>query len=384
MNKNMRDEKDDIFSSLKWLIVVSIILSVIFLGFYWYNVSLPVNNHISDKNDDWSAFASIVGACGSLIAAFGTIGVIGISIKQFRYQQEQIDKQDSRWEKEFEVLNFNKYMNHIDSFEQYLKKIEIETNGRLYSNKKNKIYKSIFENNNFYTCSYELNENEIFKPGKKNYAKLYDNIIDMINRCEDFELYNIINIFQHFMSSYGFIFEKSSQPGDLIINGNDTKFGVFSIYKKHLVLRYYIQQSLLFGRCDTSFENLKIINIKSMQSVIKKTIELINSDNKECSIQDNNFNCIYYVLKLILHLYEFNFVYKSKYNDITLKFANLVTLDPEEYNEPIFLREICYAAKQSIDENKSRIKKESEIKELYSCIDNIKSSVQRISHIDFD
>ncbi|WP_394230202.1 hypothetical protein [Shewanella colwelliana] len=113
---------------------------------------------LSPLSQDWSAFGSLLAGAASFLAAIGTIGVLLISIKQFKVQQTQIEEQTERqnafearqqqkWDKENEMLSFQKYQMHHSHFEQTLDKIENEYSIKFIH--KSDLYRQTFVDNNF-------------------------------------------------------------------------------------------------------------------------------------------------------------------------------------------------------------------------------------------
>ncbi|MCL1043417.1 hypothetical protein L2712_17440 [Shewanella marisflavi] len=127
---------------------------------------------LSPLPEDWSSFGSVLAGASAFLAAIGTVGVLLISIKQFKLQQKQIEEQAKRqdefeelqkdkWDKENEMLNFQKYQMHYSSFEELLdnycndNKVEITS--------RNKLYKKLFPNNTFENTCLSNDEADIFE-----------------------------------------------------------------------------------------------------------------------------------------------------------------------------------------------------------------------------
>ncbi|WP_445945939.1 hypothetical protein [Shewanella sp.] len=128
---------------------------------------------ISNLPNDWSAFGSLLSGASSLLGAVGTVGVMLLGIKQFKVQQEQIKqhkqrqdifekKQCDKWEKENEMLSFQKYHMHYASFQELLDNFCNDNNLKITS--RNQLYRKIFPHNNFqntYLSNDETNVDEI-------------------------------------------------------------------------------------------------------------------------------------------------------------------------------------------------------------------------------
>lgn len=377
----MRDEKDDIFSSLKWLIIISIILSVIFLGFYWYNVSLPVNNHISDKNDDWSAFASIVGACGSLIAAFGTIGVIAVSIKQFRTQQEQIDKQDVRWESDQKIINFRRFQEHKNEFEKHLNNVEKQSKRNVRCENKINLYKSIFPNNNFDHCSYKISHKDITE---LKIVSAFNNTVSMLDSVDSTNIDGLIQHFDRFFKFHSFSIESNDDSGEFIFEGDKLNFGPLSIYYKIHALKYYLTKTIEFGGYDTSD---KIFNKPSL-SLNLKILELFlfnpNEVHSNIKIKENNFACIKDVLKVVYFIEKYSIPYKrDRYSSYENTYY-FITHGITHLNDANSLMSLYDSVKDAIAFEKLPKISKDEKTILFNSLEKIKRNVKDISGLEFD
>ncbi|MEM5504934.1 hypothetical protein WNY81_08735 [Shewanella frigidimarina] len=147
---------------LKRAAYISIILFISIILSYFFNFATwPLT--MSSLTADWSAFGSLLAGSASFLGAIGTVGVMLLGIKQFKIQQAQIvaqtkrqdnfeEKQDKKWTKENEILNFQKYQMHTESFNQRLDGLERKWGISFKDN--TALYISMFPNNDFYSLTY--------------------------------------------------------------------------------------------------------------------------------------------------------------------------------------------------------------------------------------
>ncbi|MGE6647939.1 hypothetical protein ACQKE0_01520 [Shewanella colwelliana] len=161
MGKQEKSHNTDSFDNwLIWLkrvayLGITVFLSVL-ISYFLNFAQWPWR--LSPLPQDWSAFGSLLAGAASFLAAIGTVGVLLISIRQFKVQQTQIEEQTKRqdqfeerqqqkWDKENEMLSFQKYQMHHSHFEQTLDKIENEYSIKFIH--KSDLYRQTFVNNNF-------------------------------------------------------------------------------------------------------------------------------------------------------------------------------------------------------------------------------------------
>lgn len=169
MGKQEKSKDTDSFDNwLIWLkraayLGITVFLSVL-ISYFVNFAQWPW--HLSPLPEDWSAFGSVLAGASAFLAAVGTVGVMLLSIKQFKLQQVLIEEQTERqnafearqqqkWDKENEMLNFQKYRMHRDAFSEELSRFERKYNiYEVYD--KTSLYKECFPNNNFESTSYEV------------------------------------------------------------------------------------------------------------------------------------------------------------------------------------------------------------------------------------
>jgi hypothetical protein len=243
---------------LKRAAYMSIILFISIIISYFFNFATwPLT--MSSLTADWSAFGSLLAGAASFLGAIGTVGVMLLGIKQFKIQQDQIikqterqdnfeEKQDKKWAKENEMLNFQKYQMHYSSFQQVIKKIE-ESDGFNYKVSSTiELYKKIFPNNNFENVILDLNIGEQnHDDGYLNllineYYKIYKNLF-YLNSNKAEEIVKLNHLFKNkaFMQYTG-----NKKFGDIFIFKLNTGFNIHSIQHTLDSMKKFITQLQIF------------------------------------------------------------------------------------------------------------------------------------------
>ncbi|MEH6464675.1 MAG: hypothetical protein V7771_12295 [Shewanella psychromarinicola] len=178
---------------LKRAAYMSIILFISIILSYFFNFATwPLT--MSSLTADWSAFGSLLAGAASFLGAIGTVGVMLLGIKQFKIQQTQIvaqtkrqdnfeEKQDKKWAKENEILNFQKYQIHKEEFRCEMLRFEKRTNGIYEIYDKDLLYARCFENNN-------LSDTELSTPCNERQEDKYnylDNLIEKLSNIQSID-----------------------------------------------------------------------------------------------------------------------------------------------------------------------------------------------------
>ncbi|WP_137225403.1 hypothetical protein [Shewanella sp. MEBiC00475] len=155
------NKNDDWLKGMKSLLIITSIISLGLIGFY----AFYTRGIISSKQSDWAAFGSFLSGVFSFFGAIGTVGVMILAIKQFKVQQAQIDDQNKRqddfesrqqkkWDKENEMLNFQKFLLHKTEFKKLIKDIESSDDFPFEIKNIDKLYALMFAKNSFEETSY--------------------------------------------------------------------------------------------------------------------------------------------------------------------------------------------------------------------------------------
>jgi hypothetical protein len=161
MNEVKKNQLDDWLKWLGRLAIIGTVIAFCLIAVYTYFT----RGTISNQQSDWASFGSFLSGVFSFLGAIGTVGVMLLGIKQFKVQQDQInaqtdrqnsfeEKQEEKWAKENEMLNFKKYQMHVNHFEKLFENIEKDYN--VAFNDKSDLYFEQFPNNNFTNTSFEI------------------------------------------------------------------------------------------------------------------------------------------------------------------------------------------------------------------------------------
>ncbi|MCC4834804.1 hypothetical protein LMH66_19350 [Shewanella sp. 10N.7] len=159
MGKSSKAQMDTMLNLLKWFAFAGILIAVVMIAFYFWHIRGP----ISHNQNDWASLGTFFSGIFSFLGAIGTVGVMLLGIKQFKIQQEQIasqterqdtfeKKQDYKWEKENEMLRFQKYQMHFNQFDNLL--VNIEKEHSISFKNRAGLYFEIFPSNSFENCSF--------------------------------------------------------------------------------------------------------------------------------------------------------------------------------------------------------------------------------------
>ncbi|MEH6734028.1 MAG: hypothetical protein V7690_05230 [Shewanella sp.] len=206
MNKTKKSQLDDWLKGLGWLAIIGTIIAFCLIGFYTFFT----RGTISNQQSDWAAFGSFLSGVFSFLGAIGTVGVMLLGIKQFKVQQDQIDaqterqnnfeeKQEKKWAKENEMLNFQKYQMHISQFNNLINALEIERDANFLH--KSSLYNFAFPDNNYSSTSFT-------KTSK--YSLLYhldEKITKILNITNEYSESPSAVIFHDFINIINEIFE---------------------------------------------------------------------------------------------------------------------------------------------------------------------------------
>lgn len=169
-----------------WLVALAIlgciglIIALIILAIYAYKMgcfSLLSNPHdltcrLSAYNEDWSTFGSLLSGVFSMVAGFGTLGILLMGMQQFKVQQDQIakqaenqksfeDRQQAKWDNENDIISFQKYQMHTRAFENLLINIERKSKNTITFKSTTELYNKIFKtNSSTMTVSKSNSENQ--------------------------------------------------------------------------------------------------------------------------------------------------------------------------------------------------------------------------------
>jgi hypothetical protein len=254
------DTFDVLLIRLKRAAYIGIIIFIILMLLYFINFSTwPLT--MSSLTADWSAFGSLLAGAASFLGAIGTVGVMLLGIKQFKIQQDQIikqterqdnfeEKQDKKWAKENEMLNFQKYQMHYSSFQQVVKNIE-ESDGFNYKISSTiDLYKKIFPNNNFENVVLNLNiDEQNHDDGYLNllineYYGIYKNLFSFnSNKAE--EINKLHNLFKNKSSM---LYTENKKFGDIFIFNQNTGFNIHSIQNTLDSMKNFITQLQIFTK----------------------------------------------------------------------------------------------------------------------------------------
>ncbi|WP_350431713.1 hypothetical protein ABIS04_16175 [Shewanella sp. H8] len=127
-------------TALAALCLIGVIAAFLIIATYGYQMGCfafigfnpnKLTCKISTLNDDWSTFSSLLSGSFSMIAGLGTLGVLLISMKQFKVQQSQIKHQNKRQEiidkenKDREIIQLEFIKKQKDLLSLQIKKIKI-------------------------------------------------------------------------------------------------------------------------------------------------------------------------------------------------------------------------------------------------------------------
>ncbi len=222
------NKNDDWLKGMKSLLIITSIISLGLIGFY----AFYTRGIISSKQSDWAAFGSFLSGVFSFFGAIGTVGVMVLAIKQFKVQQAQIDDQNKRqddfesrqqkkWDKENEMLNFQKYQLHYASFEELIKKFGDDNDLKITSI--NRLYRNIFPNNNFQITELVNDETDVNKGELNKLITLYLDCLmrlKILNKDTEQAILNTSHLINKLLN-INFKYQKKLENGDIIFK--DTK-----------------------------------------------------------------------------------------------------------------------------------------------------------------
>jgi hypothetical protein len=266
---------------LKRAAYISIFLFISIIFSYFFNFATwPLT--MSSLTADWSAFGSLLAGAASFLGAIGTVGVMLLGIKQFKIQQTQIvaqtkrqdnfeEKQDQKWAKENEMLNFQKYQMHISQFNELLSSIEKELS--ITFKNKSDHYVKMFPNNNFLDTDFIVNRK------KSTWISELDEKLDLLQYIT--ENYNRSPSAHHFQSAMSCIYYLQNildiECNDYLEQNNNIIFSlritnINKIVNTAIVVSQKLSQFSSFT-LDSSHKNLTYV------------FRVINNDINEFSIQ---------------------------------------------------------------------------------------------------
>ncbi|MEL4251226.1 hypothetical protein AAEH72_09470 [Shewanella xiamenensis] len=365
-----------------WLLALAIlgciglIIALIILAIYAYKMgcfSLLSNPHdlncrLSTYNEDWSTFGSLLSGVFSMVAGFGTLGILLMGMQQFKVQQDQIakqaenqksfeDRQQAKWDNENDIISFQKYQMHTRAFENLLINIERKSKNTITFKSTTELYIKIFKtNSSTMTVSKSNSENQ--DSSLPYIIKYYNILINEINKpsvsCEDVML-KISELLDKLCIWY-------KSPSDILritVDSRELDYSPFSINK-------IMHQTADIINLITQFSNIKnldklekinssaginfvksitasssgTISFKSKINGIKELIEIIiwhdeNSHALKSPLKSLSLNIIYNDEIQIFNDKEFTNEFIKKFDELlNVENSDIIT----EYIKSTFLK----------------------------------------------
>jgi hypothetical protein len=268
MNETNKSQLDDWLKKLSWLAVVGVFIVLFLIGLYFYS-TIGV---ISKQQNDWAAFGSFLSGVFSFLGAIGTVGVMLLGIKQFKVQQDQInaqterqnsfeEKQEEKWAKENEILNFQKYRMHVSEFNNLLEGIE-KDHHIIFKNKYG-LYNQLFPNNNSYHTSFSVANEQSLISFLENYLKQFYTLAyrykKLPNACDFNNMIGLVGAINNALN-IDFIHSESDEKNQLICFGINIKkiqsiidIGVETILKLSQLTSFKLQFKYIVGFKNKAF-----------------------------------------------------------------------------------------------------------------------------------
>jgi hypothetical protein len=278
MNEVKKNQLDDWLKWLGRLAIIGTVIAFCLIAVYTYFT----RGTISSQQSDWASFGSFLSGVFSFLGAIGTVGVMLLGIKQFKVQQDQInaqtdrqnsfeEKQDKKWAKENEILNFQKYQMHISQFNELLDSIEKELS--ITFKNKSDHYSEMFPNNKFLNTDFTVNRKE------STWISKLDENLDLLQCILD--KYNRLPSARHFQSVMTCI---SNFQGILDIECNDyleqNNNIIFNM--KITNIKKIVNTAIIISQKLSQFSSF---TLDSSHKNLTYVFGLINNDINEFSIQ---------------------------------------------------------------------------------------------------
>ncbi|MCS6153683.1 hypothetical protein G3465_12340 [Shewanella baltica] len=381
------DSNSDIDNLLKWLkglALVGVLAATIIITLYFVYTWGP----ISSNQNDWAALGTLFSGVFSFLGAIGTVGVMLLGIKQFKVQQKQIEeqktrqdnfeaKQQEKWDKENEMLSFQKYQMHFEQFERHLMNFQNKNGDILQFHSPLSLYKKVFKKNNYQNVHYIVNVNENVNNEDTIIDELaieYNNLVNDINKINDIrEMFSVITRTQSLLKLIEANYVNEWNAARFKINDLEYEFdfGLFSI----LTLFYYFKHSINliceFAGRDIN-TSLKSVSAASIAKLIY-LYEYQNNDNSNLSLT-TPFPWMHQLLKVLLWLNE----NENDTYPLTIKNASISACLSHKLNafsKQNSVTKLINDIENNLLKNTHIKLSDFQIKELTNLLDNLKVAV---------
>jgi len=239
-------------------------------------------NGLSNKNDDWSAFGSLVSGLFTWSGALSTLAALLFAFRQNkklaeeateRSAQDRITAEKNMEFMEFqrERINFEKFRIHQQMFDELLDKLEIDAKGDYHFYSRSLLYKNIFPENSFSVCHTKISDisehvgsfNDILvatgfmqeKLKNGSYVKDTQQLIHDIQTVQEMLMLNI---------------SRSAQPGDLIFASKYVIFNVVELYSTFILFSKVINAISAFGESKKTIDLASHVNLPQLVLSLSK------------------------------------------------------------------------------------------------------------------
>ncbi|MBD8249958.1 hypothetical protein [Pantoea agglomerans] len=242
---------------------------------------------LSNKNDDWSAFGSLVSGLFTWSGALSTLAALLFAFRQNKKLAQEAtersaqDKVTAEKNIEFmdfqrERINFEKFRIHQQMFDELLDKLEIDAKGDYHFNSRSLLYKNIFPENSFSVCHTKISDtsehvgsfNDILvatgfmrdKLKNDSYVKNAQELIHDIAGLQEMLMLNI---------------SRSAQPGDLIFGNKYVIFNVVELYSTFILFSKVINAISAFGQLKKTMDLASHVNLPQLVLSLSKYTSVI-------------------------------------------------------------------------------------------------------------